>query len=182
MSDDPNDPNLTNVTGDPDPTYKVGYKRPPLEHRFKKGRSGNIRGGKRRPKLPDIADLLNNPVRVRVNNKEEKLPPREVALLRLAVDAAQGKRKAVMEITKLILRYRLTLDERKGGRTGVVVIEQDAPWELVQLAMRSRGGTGSKLSDAALRAAWPAYKASRTAEQARIDDEIGYGFLKEIER
>jgi hypothetical protein len=86
MSDDAKDPR------------RVGYKSPPEEHRFSKGKSGNPRG--RPPKsvraiLPrqirrDILDLCETKTRVRTPQGDRTVSLFEAVLLRLAQKALSG--------------------------------------------------------------------------------------------
>src|SRR6266436_2214240 len=46
-----------------DPTYEVGYKKPPKHSRFKKGESGNTKG--RRKPLPSAVSIVRKILKVR---------------------------------------------------------------------------------------------------------------------
>lgn len=100
-------------TGD----YAVGYCRPPAEHRFRKGQSGNIRGSARVaptaalvPRLP--ADTLhemvlaeaNRMVRVRVGRRQVEIPAMQAAFREAAMQAAQGDRLAMEAMARLVRR------------------------------------------------------------------------------
>lgn len=60
----------------------VGYGKPPKEHRFKKGTSGNPAGApsKRKRKLIDVAAVLNEPLAVTSSGVRRKMPPFEVGV------------------------------------------------------------------------------------------------------
>ena len=74
----------------------VGYGRPPVEHRFKPGQSGNPRG---RPKgskneATIIAELMSRKFEVRQGGKARTISLLEAILLRFAEDALLGNPKS----------------------------------------------------------------------------------------
>ena len=78
------------------PDYPVGYKRPPLEKRFRPGQSGNPLGRpkKKKPVGPKniatvLNDILSEPVTVREGEKKRTISKRE-ALIRSILNAAIG--------------------------------------------------------------------------------------------
>ena len=85
--------------------YKVGYGRPPRQHRWKSGRSGNPRH--RRPKAPRpligiIDKLLSAPVTVTVNGEATKMPAISAIVMRLHLKQISGSAKA----TRILLKYQ----------------------------------------------------------------------------
>jgi len=63
--------------------YKVGPGRPPLHTRFKKGRSGNP-GGRRKKPLPALlADALDEPVFVTIDGERRQITKREAIVHQL---------------------------------------------------------------------------------------------------
>ena len=106
-SEDPSDPGAqTSNTEAADQDYKVGYRRPPLNGRFKPGRSGNPRGrvkGSRNARSV-VLQAANRPVRVRTNGKVRKVTTLEAMVENAALKAAQGDPKALAAFIGLMLR------------------------------------------------------------------------------
>ncbi|MFC7698634.1 DUF5681 domain-containing protein [Bradyrhizobium sp. GCM10028915] len=78
----------------------VGFGRPPLHSRFKKGRSGNPRG---RPKgslnfATDLKKTLQAPVTLTDGGKSRRVSTQEAALLRLREKALKGDVRALDKI------------------------------------------------------------------------------------
>ena len=74
----------------------VGYGRPPVEHQFKPGQSGNKRG---RPKgskneATIMSELLNRRIDIREKGRTRKITVLEGILLKFAEDALKGNAKA----------------------------------------------------------------------------------------
>ena len=83
------------------PDYKVGYKKPPLHSRFKKGQSGNPRGRPRGSKNFStlLTDALNEPVVVTEDGKRRKISKRELGVRQLVNKFAMAEAQA----TKILL-------------------------------------------------------------------------------
>lgn len=82
-------------TNGPRVAPKVGYRRPPVEHKFKPGQSGNPRGrpkGKR-SEATILNELLNCKISVREGGKVRKITVLEAILLRFTEDALKGNTK-----------------------------------------------------------------------------------------
>jgi hypothetical protein len=74
----------------------VGYGRPPVEHQFKPGQSGNKRG---RPKgskneATILNELLSRKININQNGKTRRISVLEGMLLKFAEDALRGNPKA----------------------------------------------------------------------------------------
>jgi hypothetical protein len=94
-----------------DPPAPVGYKRPPVAHRFKKGQSGNPRGRPKhqeKPKAPDsgLEDLILREayrvVEIRENGRVESMPMIQAVMRSLGVLAAKGNLRAQKTIVELV--------------------------------------------------------------------------------
>ena len=86
---------------------EVGYGKPPKEHQFKPGQSGNIKG---RPKsrksgLTDISGLLNEPVKVKAGGKVREMGPFEAGLWKLARRAVDKDLRAILRFVKICEEY-----------------------------------------------------------------------------
>ena len=90
--------------------YKVGYKRPPLHTRFRKGQSGNPRGRLRGSKNFStlLAEALNEPVVVTEDGRRRRISKRELGLKQLANKFAMAEAQATKILLGLMLeRERL---------------------------------------------------------------------------
>jgi hypothetical protein len=135
-----------------DGNYEVGYCRPPAQHRFTKGQSGNPSGrpkGKKKPgKRATLMELLDKVsqrmISITVNDRKVMMTMIEAILTRTAQQALAGKQDAV----RTILNYQ-TEAERWVER----FVEIPDPEELARLrsdpdaAMKMyerviRGGSG----------------------------------------
>jgi len=90
---------------DEKPDYKVGYKKPPLHTRFKKGQSANPRGRPRGSKNLSalLDDALNEPVVITENGKSRRITKRQLGVRQLANKFAMAE----AQVTKFLLGLML---------------------------------------------------------------------------
>ena len=115
----------------------VGYGRPPKEHQFKKGKSGNPRG--RRPGAKNQATILHEilfrMIPIRDRGKVRKVPVIEAMLLKFAEEALRGNPKAA---AFLLSRYGLS-DQNDISPTEITRDEEDILNAFVQRIQTRRG-------------------------------------------
>ncbi len=86
---------------------EVGYGKPPKQHRFPKGRSGNVSGRPKSKKsgLTDISGLLNEPVKVKAGDRVREMGPFEAGLRKLAKRAVDKDLRAILKFVKICEEY-----------------------------------------------------------------------------
>ena len=104
MLEDPNirrvDPTAAAAIETSEQPYKVGPGRPPKDHQFKPGQSGNPKGAKRKPPsmAPDLKAALeralNEPVKLKQGDKERTVTMAVVGIKQLVASFAKGDRHA----------------------------------------------------------------------------------------
>jgi hypothetical protein len=101
-------------TDPPDQEYRVGPGRPPKEHQFKPGQSGNPKGGRRKPRsiAPDLKDLferaLNRKVTLRQGEQQKIMTKAAAGIEQLVNQFAKGDRHARRDL--LALAEKLGVD------------------------------------------------------------------------
>ena len=90
----------------PQDGYAVGYRKPPLHTRFRKGQSGNPTGGRRDTEIERAKKLMREEayrlIPVREGDKVRKIPVLQAVLRSLLAHAAKGSVPAQREVTKII--------------------------------------------------------------------------------
>ena len=85
--------------------YEIGYGKPPKQHRFPKGTSGNPAGPPPKRKQVDVAGVLNEPVKVKAGGKERDMSPFEAGFRQLARKALDKDLRAILKFVKLCEEY-----------------------------------------------------------------------------
>jgi hypothetical protein len=114
-----------NPTADND--HPVGYRHPPLQSRFQKGRSGNPKG---RPKGSwSGKDLLEKalavPLTVTENGVVRKLPQKDILFRSLLAKAIKGDTKSLAMVLKLIDKWKIDEGQSTVIRIERVIVEPD---------------------------------------------------------
>ena len=83
--------------------HEVGYKKPPRNTQFRKGKSGNPAG---RPKRDvdlraSLRNMLSEPIRVTIDGKSRNMSSLDAALLNLRTKMLNGERQALNLVWKM---------------------------------------------------------------------------------
>ncbi len=108
----------------PSGEYEVGRGKPPKEHQFKPGQSGNPAGAppKRKRKGIDVAAVLNEPLTVKNSGVRQKMPPFEVSVRRLVERGLKQKDlNAILEFLELCELHRFLVPPPVDQGGGVIV-------------------------------------------------------------
>jgi len=107
----------TKQSGTPEAEYRVGPSRPPREHRFKPGESGNPAGAKKKPRslTPNVKAMLetalNQKIRVKEGETERNMSRLAIGFEQLAIQFAKGDRYARREVFEFADRFGIDLVE-----------------------------------------------------------------------
>jgi Family of unknown function (DUF5681) len=84
------------MTHDPE-DGAVGFKRPPKEHQFKPGHSGNPSGRRKRPPTfaSDLADELREPITLHEKGQERRITKQRAFIKTLTALAIKGDIRAI---------------------------------------------------------------------------------------
>ncbi len=108
----------------------VGYGKPPRQHRFKPGQSGNPRG---RPKgarglKAELRAELDELVTITVDGKRRRIPKRRLVIKSLAAQAAKGNVAAADKLLALVIQAEGFEDQRPAVRplsqTDLLILSQ----------------------------------------------------------
>lgn len=93
---------------DKPPDYAVGYKKPPLHSRFRKGRSGNPTGGPRAKRLTAVLEAaLDRPAAGQGSGRKRPITQREAIVASLIEKSAAGDLRATKLLLDLVQKTEL---------------------------------------------------------------------------
>jgi hypothetical protein len=97
------------------PCYDVGYGKPPLHTRFRKGQSGNPKGRSKGTKnfATIFMTAMSQSVTINENGKRKKISKIAAAVTQLANDAARGDTKSIQLIIALLQAFEPTIEAQR---------------------------------------------------------------------
>jgi Family of unknown function (DUF5681) len=104
-------------------SYRVGYGRPPKEHRFQPGQSGNRNGRPKGKKNTStlLREILDRKIEVRTGSTVRKISVREAMLTRFTESALKGDTKSA---AFLLQRYDMSETAEEHAINGTTRDEQ----------------------------------------------------------
>ena len=125
-------------------SYTVGYGRPPKQHQFRPGQSGNRKG---RPKgaknaATTLREILNRKIEVRTGSTVRKIRVLEAMLTRFAESALKGDTKAA---AFLIQRYDMPETAQEQASGTATQEEQEFIDSYLEAILKDRGKGNDKL-------------------------------------
>lgn len=110
------------TTSQPDATEgKVGYRRPPVKSRFRKGQSGNPRGRRKGQRNMGgvLAEVLRQTVTVKQDGESERMSKGEALIQMVLIKANKGDSRAIKAVLELSEKIgRIQSAELKLGGLG----------------------------------------------------------------
>ena len=114
MQDEAESPDGSEIKPSP-ARYSVGYRKPPVEHRFKPGNNANPRGrrkGARNQKVV-IREVLCEPVTVREGAETRQMPLLEAVIKKMASKALTGDNKAAATLIAIAHKEGLLTSDQE---------------------------------------------------------------------
>jgi len=116
--------------------YAVGFQKPPVDTRFKPGRSGNPKG---RPKgtknlKTDLAEELNERITIREGTATKTLSKQRILVKALLNKAGKGDVRAANLVFSLVMRLE---DSSEGGADTEIELTND-DYEVLETYLQQR--------------------------------------------
>ena len=121
----------------PSDDYRVGYSRPPLHNRWRKGQSGNSRGRKpriRESALNTIDRLLRAPIKITLSGETKEVPALEAIVLQLMQKSNAGNGRA----TRVLFKYQEFANRNLEKKLELTFVDSDYTRALTNQPAASR--------------------------------------------
>ena len=117
----------------------VGYKQPPFQTRFKKGRSGNPQG---RPKQSWsgrslLKEALETSLTVTENGIARKMPQRDILFRSLLAKAIKGDTRSLAMVLKLVDKWNIYQSEPTVTSIRRIIVEPDGTYYDLDLGRKA---------------------------------------------
>jgi hypothetical protein len=145
---------LQRLPGEPEPAYEVGYRKPPMHTRFKRGQSGNPRGRPKGTKGANRLPALNEermkavvieeayrPIGIRDGDRLIEIPVIQAVIRSVALNAAKGHQRSqrmFAELLQWVERENKALYDQHLN----TAIDYKLGWEQELAQRKLRGETG----------------------------------------
>lgn len=98
--------------------YSVGYKKPPMHSRWRKGQSGNPRGPKKRQKSLNtiVREIMTAPISIRTGGRDQVMSRAQALVLKSVEAASKGNDRALDRLLRL---YAVAMPDDGGGQTAI---------------------------------------------------------------
>jgi hypothetical protein len=108
-------------------SYAVGYGKPPVHSRFKRGVSGNPKGRPRGSRNPPavIYAILNEKISVRLGDKVQRISKFEALMHNITAKALKGDSKAIKTILDLTMEHSSAIDPPRNDVMKIIFVGSD---------------------------------------------------------
>lgn len=124
--------------------YEVGYGKPPINSRFKKGRSGNPTGGRRRSGSPwkTVEEALSRKLTITENGQTKRVTMVEALVKRLIAKGLAGDRLSILKALDLAAHAE-SVARAESGAAGAADQLSNSDKEILKYLEEEFGKTGS---------------------------------------
>src|SRR5260370_38307462 len=130
-----------------DDKFSIGYGKPPLQNRFQKGQSGNLKGRPRGSRnLSTIMErALNERVTIKENGRQRSITKREAAVKQLANKSAGGDLKSIQVLLNFLMPHEKSSDALDTQSKSFDIADAEVMKGILErLSSQKKGGGGGE--------------------------------------